>query len=123
MSAVSRPPTSTFEQSRYASAWRTYKVLRFLFLLLGIGWVPFGYGIITLTDHWNSNSTTAYPAMVAWVLVLLWVIAACVVGSMRVLWPCPRCGKPFRGLFRLRPFLPKRCVHCGLPRWASSGDQ
>lgn len=119
-----RSETSEFniwDRDRYAAAWKRYKVLRLLFFVLGVGWLPFVLGIVMFTDHWSLNSATDYPAMVAWFLVLLWVIAACVVGAMRILWPCPRCGKLFRGFFR--PFLPKRCVHCGLPRWSSRGDQ
>jgi hypothetical protein len=30
-------------------------------------------------------------------------------------WPCPRCGSAFRGFWG-RPWLPKNCVYCGLPR-------
>lgn len=30
-------------------------------------------------------------------------------------WPCPRCGCAFRGFWG-RPWLPKGCVYCGLPR-------
>jgi hypothetical protein len=121
MSAISELPDGSLEEARYASAWRRYKVLRLLLCFLGIGWLPFAFGIITLTDHWNSNSITDFHVMVAWFLLFLWIIAACVVGTMSALWPCPRCGKLFRGWFR--PFLPKRCVHCGLARWASRGDQ
>lgn len=121
MGATSEVSGSNFDQARYATAWRRYKVLRILFCFLGIGWFPFVFGIVILSDHWNLGSTRNYTAMVAWFLVFIWVIAACVVGSMRIRWPCPRCGKSFRGFFR--PLLPKRCVHCGLPRWASRGDQ
>jgi hypothetical protein len=121
MSAISELPGGGFDQAHHAAAWRKYKVLRLLFCFLGIGWLPFMFGIIRLTNRWNFNSATDYPAMIAWFLVLLWVISACVVGTMLILWPCPRCGKLFRGLFH--PFLPKQCVHCGLPRWASRGDQ
>jgi hypothetical protein len=96
-------------------------MLRLLLCFLVIGWLTFMLGIVTLTNRWNLNSTTDYPAMATWFLVFLWVIATCVVGTMRISWPCPRCGKLFRRLFR--PFLPKQCVHCGLPRWASRGDQ
>lgn len=30
-------------------------------------------------------------------------------------WACPRCGCAYRGLWG-RPWMPKSCVHCGLPR-------
>jgi hypothetical protein len=30
-------------------------------------------------------------------------------------WPCPRYGCAFRGFWG-RPWLPKNCVYCGLPR-------
>ena len=36
-------------------------------------------------------------------------------------WPCPRCGCAFRGYWT-RPWLPKQCVYCGLPRWSDSPD-
>lgn len=30
-------------------------------------------------------------------------------------WACPRCGCAFRGFWG-RPWMPKNCVYCGLPR-------
>ena len=31
-------------------------------------------------------------------------------------WRCPRCGNSFRGFWG-RPFLPRKCCYCDLPRW------
>jgi hypothetical protein len=111
---------ANFDRGRYASAWRRYKILRLLFLLLAIGWFPFAFAVITLLPHQETVSAFSYSAMLSWFLIALWVLAACVVGTMRVLWPCPRCGKLFRGFSQLT--LPKQCVHCGLPRWVNPAE-
>ncbi len=36
-----------------------------------------------------------------------------------VRWPCPRCGNSFHGFWG-RPFMPRKCCYCGLPRWQDS---
>jgi hypothetical protein len=34
-------------------------------------------------------------------------------------FPCPRCGRPFFQAGRRRSLFARRCLHCGLPKWAS----
>jgi hypothetical protein len=48
-------------------------------------------------------------------------IAASVVAGVRAAWfPCPRCGKPFFASWWYRNPFARKCVHCGLPKWANS---
>src|SRR5262245_43562571 len=51
-------------------------------------------------------------------LFYFWIAASVVLGLNQMKWyqwPCPRCGCAFRGFWG-RPWLPKRCVYCGLER-------
>src|SRR5215208_3223340 len=37
-------------------------------------------------------------------------------------WPCPRCGRPFRSKWCGNGYFARRCLHCGLPKWAPGPD-
>lgn len=56
--------------------------------------------------------------MVAFFLPLL---AFVVLYERFVLWPCPRCGKPFTMPKRDLTF-EKKCCNCGLDLWKAPGD-
>lgn len=99
---------------RYAASWKRYKKLRQLRLLFGLGWLAVVAGVVFLGQRWHLAAVFGY------FVIFVWLLATSVVGTMLVTWPCPRCGKSFRGF---RPYLPKACSHCGLPRWkGASGD-
>ena len=51
---------------------------------------------------------------------VLWVIASPVVMWRWAMWPCPRCGKLFRGHGPFWFVYPDRCRFCGLSYGASS---
>jgi hypothetical protein len=42
------------------------------------------------------------------------------VNNLRLdFFTCPRCGRRFFGPFLLRNHFARRCVYCGLPKWAT----
>jgi ribosomal protein L37E len=52
------------------------------------------------------------------VAMLPWMVAAIVKSQGAIRVPCPRCGKPFNSTSWSYNGLARRCMHCGLPKWA-----
>ena len=60
-------------------------------------------------------------------IAFVWMIVVAVAGYQKSNFLCPRCGKPFFRTFDDRPWradwqrnpFARRCMHCGLPKWAS----
>jgi len=81
---------------------------------------------VSLTSKYQSHGAVAKIFGVAlfgaWVVLLVRFLS---VSGEYVDWSCPRCGKPFHatvhaGFIRWRNPFARRCVHCGLPKWAES---
>jgi len=100
----------------YHAAWREYRRQRSLYILAFLSWMPVGGGIIVLADRLRWNAAAALAALIVWAFVIL------VQGWRWSLWPCPRCGKAYRGWISFPLVLPRRCYYCKLPRWAESSD-
>lgn len=74
--------------------------------------------LVLLANHVPSM---CFAVFAVWVIVVYTLF----VGNAEYsLWSCPRCGQPFH--FRMirfgrwgNPFT-RRCMNCGLPRWAKS---
>jgi ketosteroid isomerase-like protein len=49
-----------------------------------------------------------------------WMAAFVVTGWRAALFPCPRCHKWFFATWWYRNPFARKCVHCGLPKWANS---
>ncbi len=98
----------------YAKSWRQYRRVRFVAVLLFLGFLPIMILGISL-DHVFETPFFSYSVAAGW------LVAALVSVWMWAYWPCPRCGRGFKG-WSLSRLLPKRCAHCSLPRWAESDD-
>ena len=57
----------------------------------------------------------AYPAMGAWMLAFL------VTWLRLAMFPCPRCGNHFFTSWWQGNLFARKCLHCHLPKWATSG--
>ncbi|MPY88659.1 MAG: hypothetical protein GEU99_12125 [Luteitalea sp.] len=108
----------------YTAQWQEYRRRRRWAFAVALGIGPLAALLLGIDGH-------PWLEPVAAVLGLAWIGAAAVTGWRFGLWPCPRCGHPFcvtslRDWFwslagdRLRALLTSRCLHCGLPKWASS---
>jgi hypothetical protein len=87
--------------------WRAYKQHRILLIGLILAWIPVVRIAGVLQDYLH------LPIFVEQAVTILWFFMIVIAGSRFALWPCPSCGKSFRGF---SPFLPKRCWHCHIPR-------
>ena len=114
------PPKPVQDASAYQSSWQQYRHLRSTYMR---SWRWFGAAFLTLiliSALADKLPKTIQIGLFAFCLVAL--IASVAVISVKRLkwsrWPCPRCGCSFRGSWR--PWLPRRCVYCGLPRGEES---
>ena len=95
-------------QTGYLPAWMEYRRRRLLAILFSVGFLALTAiaGKIFSDDRFSS--------VVVWILAITLLGGAVTQGWRVAIWPCPKCGKAFRGT---APF-PRRCRHCGLPIWA-----
>jgi hypothetical protein len=111
-----RPPQTV---PAYQSSWQEYRCLRknarYSLIAVGISFVALMVVMATAESHFSGTAQTALSVgfLIAWVALMF--IGGYHDWRLRR-WPCPRCGRAFRGFWAL-PWMPKRCVYCGLPRW------
>lgn len=105
------------EGAPYAAAWRQYKRRRATFWLAYLG----GFAALFLATSLYVN-LTGRPAnwLSPFGLLLLLLYAVTAIRLTR--WKCPRCEQPFHLLGIYRNCFSRRCLHCGLPKWAPGPD-
>jgi hypothetical protein len=97
----------------YTEQWNRYRRRRLLCFVLFLMFVPVGMAAMELSWKMLRTAKPGFAVAIVWVLLLLssslWLLA----------WPCPRCGKTYIGnWFNGNLFLFRKCVHCGLPKFA-----
>jgi hypothetical protein len=90
-----------------SNPWRSYRRAQLLLLTMFVGWIPVMRAVDALYTRFH------LPLAIVILVGIVWVVATCIQGIRVALWPCPYCGKSFRGLL---PFLPRKCRNCGRPR-------
>jgi hypothetical protein len=107
----------------YSEDWHRYKLLRNVFLVLWLGLIPALYVFFVV------GSRIVQTDILAIVLTGSWVLAGVWVRIVLLTWQCPRCGERFSGASLWvadwsygKYFLPKRCVHCALPKYAKDAS-
>jgi hypothetical protein len=88
-------------------AWRSYKHNRIVLLVLVLGWIP-ALSILDSAREYLTLSIALEKHLMD-LLMYLWLAALIIEGYRLAVWPCPNCGRSFRGLL---PFLPKQCRYC-----------
>lgn len=111
------PPKPVQDAFVYRSSWEEYRKLRTAYLRSCV-WPGAAFlSLIRMSAFADKLPNAVQIGLFAFCLVAL--IATGAVAGIKQLkwlrWPCPRCGCSFRG-FWSRPWLPKTCVYCGLPR-------
>jgi hypothetical protein len=83
-----------------------------------------GLTFVTEFEPREISRVTALALLVAWIFFVLKIFK---VYSEHTYWLCPRCGDPFHyvvgWLGRLNNPFTRRCVHCGLRKWAEDGKK
>src|SRR5438874_5759306 len=97
----------------YVHRWRVYRVLSLIRTVVWCGFPAF------LVIRW------IYPD-VGRILTrntgMAWLVTCAIAHVVVMMWRCPRCGKPFFLSWLKGNFLARRCLHCGLPKYAMNGS-
>jgi hypothetical protein len=117
------PSMPVQDAAAYHSSWKQYRALRSAYtrslIWFGVAFLS-AILIFTLADKIpNPIGTVLFD------LCLVAVLVSLVMSGIRQLkflhWPCPRCGCAFNGVWK-RPWFPRKCVYCGLPRETSAAS-
>lgn len=103
--------------NEYTENWQRYKRLRNQSFALWFAYIPAVYVFTMLVSKAFGTFLPSFVFAGVWMLVM-------VTNGVRLsFWRCPRCGKWFSAYWWYnRGFLARRCVHCGLPKYADSGS-
>jgi hypothetical protein len=115
------PPRPAQEASAYPSAWKQYQALRGAYVRsqVWVGAAILSLIILTILGR-RLPETVARVLMIVWVAAVLFSFTMNTAVALRFFrWPCPRCGCAFNGMW-IRPWFPKKCAYCGLPRESSA---
>ena len=94
--------------------WLEYRKRRNLFLLAILGYVPIVF-LITLATTRLFHTTTP-----GFVVAFGWMAFFAIAGIRFQTFRCPRCNKWFFAKWWYHNIFARRCVHCGLPKYASA---
>jgi hypothetical protein len=97
----------------YATAWQDCRRRRFIFVAFIVGFLPFG-ALVLSSEHW-----LPWGDYVAFASFICYALAITIASWRYHFWPCPRCGKSFRGM-RPTIWMGKSCYYCKLPKWAEA---
>jgi len=111
------PPKPVQASATYQLSWARYWTLRRAYgrslIWLGAAF-PTTIFAMMLADKLPRIIGESLPAVCFVAVVVLATMSG--VRQLKFFrWACPRCGCAFNGLWN-KPWFPKRCVYCGLPR-------
>lgn len=118
-------PTGAAPPTSYDAAWRAYRWWSRAFWLVFVGFLP-AMALLDRVVRRAAGDTANTTTMVA---AFAWMLGFALAGYQRGNFACPRYGqsvfrtwddRPWRQGWRSNPFA-RRCLHCGLPKWAESG--
>src|SRR6266849_5578435 len=107
-------------QPDYAPAWRDFRRRRFIFWAVFLGYMPGVLAIVVAVCLPLSALTGIKLDYFFYAIASCWMVAFLVTGWRVGLIPCPRCHKWFFATWWYRNPFARKCVHCGLPKWANS---
>ena len=100
----------------YEQGWRTYRSLRLQMLLVPVAFVA-AFVVIRMLSYFVHVPSVAFLVFI--VLMVAWPITLWRFGF----FPCPRCGRSFRGFMFSFSWLRRRCAHCGLRKFANHDNE
>jgi len=112
---------SSCMEGEYSQEWAELRRLRERVLTIALA----GASVFVFVPLINWYAPHSAAKVIGLALFAAWVVLLFrffYVSGEYVYWSCPRCGKPFHYVARWygkwnNPFA-RRCVHCGLPKWA-----
>ena len=104
----------------YAKSWQQFRRWYLTSWILFALWIPIGMAMVRSTERLREPGLVIVPVM------LLWMAAWLTCTAVAHYWPCPHCGKRFfitPSGWRMPILFTSRCPHCGLAKYALSGDK
>ena len=98
----------------YSEQWATLRNLERIEFWALFSLIPLFLILATLPGEFGTNVPT-FPIIAIW---FVFVVAA---DYAALSFSCPRCDKPFFRTLFFRNGFAKKCVHCGLQKWADQG--
>jgi hypothetical protein len=96
----------------FTDPWEEYRRRRNWAVLAGAGYVP----VVLLAVREAERSPQTVPLCI--VVGGGWLAFLIVTGTRCEYFKCPRCGKPFFAKWWYHNAFARRCLHCGLPKYA-----
>ncbi len=96
----------------YSTQWDDYRKRRKIFFLIFLSYLP---GIYILGVPLERYLSSEIPLIV---IATAWIIAFVVAGWHMNAWRCPSCQETFFRRRWVHNQFARRCVHCGLEKWA-----
>jgi hypothetical protein len=97
-------------QENYAAAWADLRWRIRLFWIVFLTYLP---GVALITWLWPN----LFEGL-GFIVAIPWMIAFIIAGFYRHSFGCPRCGKWFFSTDWWQNPFSRKCLHCGLQRWA-----
>ena len=98
--------------SESADPWQEYRKRRKLALFAFLGYMPVVFVIALVSIRLFHTTIPAFVAALSW--MVFYAVASMRCSSFR----CPRCQKWFFAKWWYHNGFARRCVHCGLPKYA-----
>jgi len=105
----------------YTSAWDAYRRRRRWVFGIGLGgWA--GLGVFAMLLHAGNfqGKRPSIPEFCFSTLILIWFVTSAIAGIRLSFFKCPRCGRQFFATWWYHNGFARRCVHCGLRKWAKN---
>ncbi|HEV2424495.1 MAG TPA: hypothetical protein VGZ29_06685 [Terriglobia bacterium] len=100
----------------YRQQWAEYKRRRNTLVLLLLGYIPAVIAVLGASRLLFRSMSPAYAAAV------LFMIPPVIAGIRFNNWPCPQCGKSFHSTGWTYNSFARKCLHCGLKKYAAESD-
>jgi hypothetical protein len=107
-------------QPDYAAAWRYFRRRRIIFCAVFLGYMPGVLAIYFAVGLPLSALTEIKPDYFGLAIASCWMAAFAVTVWRVAGFSYPRCHKWFFATWWYHNPLGRKCVHCGLPKWANS---
>src|SRR5215471_21199489 len=102
------------ETVSYTSKWEEYRKRSRLFWVVFLMYVP-GVALISVPLCKAFNSSTP-----GFIVAGIWMAVGLILHLRTMFWRCPRCDKYFFCNWWYGNRFARKCVHCKLPKWATT---
>jgi hypothetical protein len=104
------------DEENFAPVWEEYRRRRRQFLIAFFGVFALLMATVTVS---RPLGLEVLPAIAVTILMPVWLIGWAITAFRFSGFYCPRCDRPFFSTRWYHNQLSQKCLHCGLPKWAT----